>query len=581
MMKKENLSISMAKMIMVVVLIVGIGAVGGIIGYYLTKKPVLTLDEKIIKEDIEKQYLTWQNYEYSPWDFSMKIPPEYIKSEGIIEKNTVKIYITAFKKEDIEVSIMLNVSENDLAKLHIKETYEKNKYRDKKEIIQELNKYKLDDGETLDYSMVEKGDCVGFKQIKNFKNRYEETINLTSINNNDVRISIGIYYSYDFDRDEVDKIIETIQCSKLNELEIYRNEESNSEITDWKTYRNEEYGFELKYPKDYVKKNKEITNFALGALRENYDVYMTVFDTQIDYDENFGMGNFYIKIINNPDRSSLSEWFEKNDIPKFGTKDAILSSINDQKIIVDGVESIDRIISGGGGNIRSIIIPKDDRIITLNIDSSHSHPNYRDGSFEKNKLISGYERIDEFNQIINTFKFIKKDKIADWKTYRNEEYEFEFKYPEYLMTRVLKDDNRNLVHLCVTSEWLKESSRYSQNYDTNWEEECWGDFTSSIYLNDDELTVKEYFSKRIKFSDLRFNMVNTIDGINIYEIIEKQSDEYYEKFGELGSGLEYNYWFAEYQNYIITIGHGQDLRADISTKDMAFKIISTLKFIEK
>ena len=44
-------------------------------------------------------------------------------------------------------------------------------------------------------------------------------------------------------------------------------------------------------------------------------------------------------------------------------------------------------------------------------------------------------RIDDkysqaFNQMLSTFRFIEVDETADWKTYRNEEYEFEVKYPE-------------------------------------------------------------------------------------------------------------------------------------------------------
>lgn len=37
---------------------------------------------------------------------------------------------------------------------------------------------------------------------------------------------------------------------------------------------------------------------------------------------------------------------------------------------------------------------------------------------------------DIFNQILSTFKFIPKYNISGWKTYKNEEYGFEFKYPQ-------------------------------------------------------------------------------------------------------------------------------------------------------
>src|SRR5680860_1218890 len=200
-------------------------------------------------------------------------------------------------------------------------------------------------------------------------------------------------------------------------------------IADWKIYRNEEVGFELKYPKDYIEKKEEMTNFALGSLRENYDVPMIIFDTQIDYDGNVGLGDFYLEIIDNPDKLSLSEWFEKNDIPEFGTTNIILAEINDKKITVDNVIGIDRILAGEGGGVRSIIIPKDNKIIILNVYSSNSYPNYRDSSYEKNKYINGYEKIEEFNQIINTFKFIEKEESVNLKTYKDEKVGVEFQYP--------------------------------------------------------------------------------------------------------------------------------------------------------
>ena len=213
----------------------------------------------------------------------------------------------------------------------------------------------------------------------------------------------------------LDKSLENIRenCWERESNIIYSNEFTIKEkvkdgTADWQTYRNEEFGFEMKHPVEYVIKKEKLTHFALGKLFENMDIYQIMFDTQIDYDRNFGMGDFYISMISNPSRLSLDVWFEKNNIPKFGTKNVILSEINDQKIIIDDIDSVDRIISGGGGNMREIIISKDDKIIILGIDSSNVYPNYRDGSDSKNQYIKGGEKIEEFNQILSTFKFIEK-----------------------------------------------------------------------------------------------------------------------------------------------------------------------------
>ncbi|MCK5332251.1 hypothetical protein KAJ41_00105 [Candidatus Parcubacteria bacterium] len=490
-MKKESLSSSMAKLIMVVSFIVGIGAVMGLMGY-LNSIPKINNSIKFPIIGIQKTCeVNSDCYKYSPcgkvftclsksdYDKAMKNKPyvmctqeivnpwrqyKHNKEECSCSKNScTNVYSNERHCQSLEESLkwcgddkpfdyeyypdenecqeMKNlfddncIDENDIKdetvdwKTYRNEEYNYEfKYPDNLLIDEEVSKNHVylwtkeqfaifKNGEITDSILWVTSDSLNDLSLENYiKTKKTEISEKEYLNFNNLEIlriyeqgygkGTNIYY---IASEEEVVIIGTVLDKKntvisqiLTTFEFIEKEE----LTDWKTYRNEEVGFEFKYPKDYMRKNEEMTNFAIGSLRNNYDVYMTAFDTQIDYDENFGMNDFNIKIINNPDRLSLSKWFEKNAIEKFGTKNAILSSIDDQKIIVDGIEGIDRIILGGGGNVRSIIVSKDDRIISLNIDSTNSHPNYRDGSFEKNKLVNGYERIEEFNQIIDTFKFI-------------------------------------------------------------------------------------------------------------------------------------------------------------------------------
>src|SRR4030042_1906913 len=48
------------------------------------------------------------------------------------------------------------------------------------------------------------------------------------------------------------------------EEEISKNEISKDETSDWKTYTNEEYGFEIKYPEDFIVDEKYIYNISSG-----------------------------------------------------------------------------------------------------------------------------------------------------------------------------------------------------------------------------------------------------------------------------------------------------------------------------
>lgn len=89
--------------------------------------------------------------------------------------------------------------------------------------------------------------------------------------------------------------------------------ESDSETADWKIYKNEEYGFELKYPKDWIvdepgiKPSDRYVRFVdinkINKLKESYE--NGVANIFVDG------GNFFIYIGDNSEGVSLDSWAER------------------------------------------------------------------------------------------------------------------------------------------------------------------------------------------------------------------------------------------------------------------------------
>jgi hypothetical protein len=173
---------------------------------------------------------------------------------------------------------------------------------------------------------------------------------------------------------------------------------------DWKTYRNEEYGFEIKYPKDWLADeltyeyqvlfiNKEIESLPTGYPGPFCSLNILIY--------NKIYGPFSQKII-----------------------DLIKEGKQKEKLEIGGVPAVRSAI------IEPVLIPIEDSNSVIH--SIYFQYHEHDYEIVLNGIIDGKSNIkhcsDTFNQILSTFKFIG-DETADWETYRNEEYGFEFKYP--------------------------------------------------------------------------------------------------------------------------------------------------------
>ncbi|OGI60538.1 hypothetical protein A2641_03325 [Candidatus Nomurabacteria bacterium RIFCSPHIGHO2_01_FULL_37_25] len=139
------------------------------------------------------------------------------------------------------------------------------------------------------------------------------------------------------------------------------------ETVNWKTYRNEKYGFEFKYPDDWLEDN------------DNYGVRSTIVTLRPSSEPTY---KFHIGLSVYPDQTNLQEFLKNKYDASLNWKESIFSGLPAKEIVVT------------------------DRFQNISISTIFVKDNtgYSFGTFPSK---DGEERINVARQIAKTFKFTK------------------------------------------------------------------------------------------------------------------------------------------------------------------------------
>lgn len=238
--------------------------------------------------------------------------------------------------------------------------------------------------------------------------------------------------------------------------EVNQEEANNTQLTDqtagWKTYTNTQYGYQVSYPAEAG--IEEAAGYAMSYKNINPEACV-----KISYKE----GYVYIAT---PDNQEVCGGVTGLGIGDTEFQDT--AKIGDESYNMSGWKLL------GTGEYLSTILSNGTKI-TYGV------------WLQNGEKIDGdeYQNIqDVIKMILSTFKFITPiDETAGWKTYTNNEYGFEIKYPE------------NYFQNIDTKQKVNELLR-SKNYDP-----VNDIYLANIRISYSKLEINSWMNEEIKYSN--------------------------------------------------------------------------------
>lgn len=213
---------------------------------------------------------------------------------------------------------------------------------------------------------------------------------------------------------------------------------SQANIEGWKTYKNDKFGFEFKYPKEWTVEEYDPVK-AKDVAADSDDILWVNFRTEKNI-----LFSIEIRLKSDP-------FLIKNST---GQANAVIGSSSEQvPVYFRETSPNQKYECYGVNNLRGTC--SDQFSVMINNSGSWF---IIDGLLENGKIPSTY------TNILSTFKFTGQPDTSTWKTYKNEEYGFEFKYPEALVENKKYEDKSTLIALqikgssCICSVSISTSS---------------------------------------------------------------------------------------------------------------------------